>query len=89
MGHVEDGAGQLRAPKEAQSVSAVVGKPCLMRLTGISSLRNMATPFRVSMRATFCGVDTITEPASKNSGSPKMSKEAWQVRTGTKPYRPR
>ena len=32
------------------------------RLTGIPSLRNIATPFRTSMSATSCGVETTTAP---------------------------
>lgn len=35
-------------------------------LTGILILRNMLTPFRASINATSCGVDTITAPISSD-----------------------
>lgn len=39
----------------------------LSRRTGMLTLLNMATPFRASMRATSCGVDTITDPSTATS----------------------
>ena len=35
-----------------------------MPMTGTFTLRNMASPLRASISATFCGVVTITAPAS-------------------------
>lgn len=35
--------------------------------TGMPSFRNVATPFRVSIKATFCGVETMTEPVTKRN----------------------
>jgi hypothetical protein len=53
-----EGVSSTYSPQVSQSKHKI--------LTGIPSFLNIATPFRVSMRATFCGVETMTEPAREN-----------------------
>lgn len=43
------------------SVTAILGS-IASELTGIPTLRNIETPFRTSIKATSCGVVTITAP---------------------------
>lgn len=37
----------------------------MTKLTGIDTFLNIPTPLRASMRATSCGVDTMTAPSSQ------------------------
>ena len=48
----------------------------MKRLTGMPTLRNMEVPLRTSMRATSCGVETMTAPIDPISTSLSTAKRA-------------